>query len=140
MASNIARDMVCRFGMSPAFGFQSFYEASPFVAEEQPPRLSQKTAEAIDAEVARLISQAYERAKKLIDDNRGKLELLATTLLEKETMDGRDVERLLGLEKPSEDDASATIDPEPETINPEPETRNQKPETKDAPDLPQSNA
>ena len=138
MASNIARDMVCRFGMSPAFGFQSFYEASPFVAEEQPPRLSQKTAEAIDAEVARLVSQAYERAKKLIDDNRGKLELLATTLLEKETMDGRDVERLLGLERP-----------EPEATEPEAPATPQEPTSdlkSDAPTqthedpLPQSNA
>jgi len=100
MATNIARDMVCRFGMSSSFGFQSFYEISPFAVEEQPPRLSQKTAEAIDAEVARLVSEGYSRAKKLIEDNKDKLELLATTLLEKETMDGRDVEKLLGLERP----------------------------------------
>ena len=104
MATNIARDMVCRFGMSPSFGFQSFYELSPFAVEEQPPRLSQKTAEAIDAEVGRLVSDAYARAKKLIGDNRDKLELLATTLLERETMDGRDVERLLGLEREDAND------------------------------------
>ena len=99
MATNAARDMVCRYGMSDKFGFQSFYETSPFVVEEQPPRFSQKTAEAIDAEVARLVSAAYARARKLIEENRDKLELLAKTLLEKETMDGRDVARLLGLEK-----------------------------------------
>ena len=50
-----------------------------------------------------LISSAYARATKLLNDNRDKLELLATTLLEKETMDGRDVEKLLGLERPPDE-------------------------------------
>ena len=52
--------------------------------------------------VQELISEAYARARKLLEDNYAKLELLATTLLEKETMDGRDVEKLLGLENSEE--------------------------------------
>ena len=60
---------------------------------------SQKTAEGIDAEVKKLVDEAYARAERLINDNREKLETLATALLEKDSMDGRDIEELLGLEK-----------------------------------------
>ena len=95
----IARSMVCRFGMSEKFGFQSFIEPNAFATSEAPPPLSQKTAEAIDEEVKRLVDAAYARATRLLKSNRDKLELLATTLLEKETMDGRDVENLLGIHK-----------------------------------------
>ena len=98
-ATDIARAMVCRYGMSDAFGFQSFIEPNPYALEESPPPYSQKTAEAIDAEVKRLVDEAYAKAAKLIEENRDKLELLAKTLLEKETVDGRDVEQLLGLER-----------------------------------------
>ena len=103
VATDIARAMVCRYGMSKTFGFQAFIEPNQFAAEEAPPPYSSKTAEAIDAEVQELISSAYARATKLLNDNRDKLELLATTLLEKETMDGRDVEKLLGLERKHDD-------------------------------------
>ncbi len=99
VATDIARSMVCRYGMSKKFGFQAFIEPNQFAAAEAPPPYSSKTAEAIDAEVQELISSAYARATQLLTDNRDKLELLATTLLEKETMDGREVEKLLGLEK-----------------------------------------
>ena len=102
VATDIARAMVCRYGMSKSFGFQAFIEPNQFAAEEAPPPYSSKTAEAIDAEVQELIAEAYARAKKLLEDNYAKLELLATTLLEKETMDGRDVEKLLGLERSEE--------------------------------------
>ena len=45
------------------------------------------------------MEDAYAKAEKLLRKNRDKLELLATALLEKESMDGRDIETLLGLEK-----------------------------------------
>ena len=98
--------------MSETFGFQSFIEPNAFATEEAPPPYSQKTAEAIDAEVKKLVDSAYARARELLAANRGKLELLATTLLEKETMDGRDVEKLLGLERPHEDDPAPAPAPE----------------------------
>ena len=117
-ATAIARAMVCRYGMSETFGFQSFVEPNAFALEEAPPPYSQKTAEAIDAEVKKLVDAAYAQARELLAANRDKLELLATTLLEKETMDGRDVEKLLGLERPHEDAADA---PEPAAEAPVPE-------------------
>ena len=50
-----------------------------------------------------IIDDCYARAEDLINQNRDKLELLAKTLLEQETMDGRDVEKLLGLERKHDD-------------------------------------
>ena len=94
-ATKIARDMVCRFGMSGKFGFQAFVARSPLSGDENPPAFSDDTAREIDAEVRRLVDEAYADAKRILDENRGKLEELAKTLLEKETMDGRDVERMV---------------------------------------------
>ena len=51
----------------------------------------------------RIIESCYARATELINQNHDKLELLAKTLLEQETMDGRDVEKLLGLERKHDD-------------------------------------
>ena len=96
-ATEIARQMVCRYGMSDKFGFQSFSEESRWTAEPQPPALSEATSREIDAEVTRLVGEAYKRAKKLIGENKKSLETLAKTLIEKETMDGAEVRSLLGL-------------------------------------------
>jgi cell division protease FtsH len=90
--------MICTYGMSETYGFQAFVEPSQFSPEPVPPPFSEKTAEGIDAEVKRLVDDAYARAEKLINENRDKLEALATALLERESMDGRDIEELLGLE------------------------------------------
>ena len=94
-ATQIAREMICKYGMSEQFGFQAFMEPSQFSDSALPPAFSEETSRAIDAEVKAMIDAAYADAKKLILENRDKLELLAKTLLEKETMDGRDVEQLV---------------------------------------------
>ena len=94
-ATQIARDMVCRFGMSDKFGFQAFVARSPLSGDENPPAFSEGTAREIDAEVRRLVDEAYADAKRVIEENRAKLEELAKALLEKETMDGREVEQMV---------------------------------------------
>ena len=109
--TQIARAMVCRSGMSARCGCQSFVEADASAVEEAPPPYSQKTAEAIDEEVKHLVDAAYAKAAELLTANRDKLERLATTLLEKETMDGRDVEALVGIWKDHPEDTP----PAPET-------------------------
>ena len=99
MASEIARKMVCAFGMSDVFGFQSFGDNQELlflgreVARNQ--SYSEETARKIDEEVERLVSDAYARAERMIRENRARLEQLVEHLLEAETMDGRDVEELL---------------------------------------------
>ena len=96
-ATDIARKMICTYGMSEKFGFQSFREPSQFSAGELPPAFSEETSRAIDAEVSKLVSDAYARGERLIAENRDRLETLANALLDRETMDGRDVEELLGI-------------------------------------------
>ena len=102
-ATQIARDMVCRFGMSDKFGFQAFVARSPLSGDENPPAFSEGTAREIDDEVRRLVDEAYADAKRVIEENRDRLEELAKALLEKETMDGREVERMVR----GEDEAKA---------------------------------
>jgi cell division protease FtsH len=94
-ASAIAREMVCTYAMCGRFGFQSFHEPSQFTAGDIPPPFSQETSRAIDEEVKKLLDEAYADAKRLIEENREKLELLARRLVEKETMDAREVEEIV---------------------------------------------
>ena len=98
-ATELARAMVCTYGMSDNFGFQSFTEANSFTAAELPPAFSEETSRKIDAEVSGLIRNAYAEAERLIGENGDKLTTLATRLLEKETMDGKEVEELLGIRR-----------------------------------------
>ena len=101
MASETARKMICAFGMSDVFGFQSFgdNQETLFLGREvaRSQSYSEDTAKKIDAEVERLASEAFVRAEKMIVANRDQLEKLVQHLLEAETMDGRDVEELLKL-------------------------------------------
>jgi len=94
-ATTIARDMICRYGMCERFGFQAFLEPSRFTGEDLSPAFSEETSREIDAEVKSLIDEAYADAKRIIGENREKLEALAKALLEKETIDGRDVEVII---------------------------------------------
>ncbi|MBR1920525.1 MAG: AAA family ATPase, partial [Kiritimatiellae bacterium] len=97
-ATEIARKMVCTYGMSEKFGFQAFNEPSPYAsAEAMPPAFSEETSRAIDKEVASLVSDAFARAERTLEANRDKVALLARTLLERETMDGREVAKLIGV-------------------------------------------
>ncbi len=119
MATEIARKMVCTFGMSDRFGFQAFNEPSPYAtAEAMPPAFSEETSRAIDAEVAKLVSDAYAEAERLIGENREKVELLAKTLLEQETMDGRDVAKLVGIAIEEDEDEPPEEEPPAEEQRP----------------------
>ena len=108
MATDTARKMVCSYGMSDKFGFQSFREQNAFSASELPPAFSEETSREIDAEVAKLINDAYARAESILVKNRDKLKKLATALLETETMDGRDVESLLEIKKSVESEEESS--------------------------------
>lgn len=94
-ATETARKMVCTYGMSDKFGFQSFTEQSQWSNQELPPAFSEETSRAIDAEVSSIIGEAYKKAEKLLEENRDKVETLAHKLLEVETIDGEEVKALL---------------------------------------------
>jgi cell division protease FtsH len=99
MATEITHKMVCAFGMADSFGFQSFgdNQETLFLGREvtRSKAYSEETAQKIDKEVSRLIDDSWARAQTIIAENRAKLERLVETLIERETMDGREVEALL---------------------------------------------
>lgn len=95
VATDIARNMVCRYGMSEDLGMIVYSQHGDYV-------YSQHTAEKIDTEVRRIVDECYAIAKKLLIDNRDMLNLLAETLLEKETMYASEIYTLLGI-TPRED-------------------------------------
>jgi len=102
-ASHLARNYVCRFGMSRKLGPQTFGRQSGniFLGHDlvQEKEYSDKTAIIIDEEVTLIIMGSYDKTKKLLSDNKAKLELLAKKLEEEEVLEGEQVLELLGIEK-----------------------------------------
>lgn len=97
--TQLAQHMVCQWGMSQKLGpvYYKQGEEHVFLGHEiaQPRDHSEHTAELIDEEVRRLIRAMEERAEKLLNDNRHKLEALAEALLEHETLDSEAIDRVL---------------------------------------------
>jgi len=99
-ATNLARKMVCEWGMSENMGPLSYgkKEEQIFLGREFATHkdYSEETAEKIDREIARLVSESYEKAKKLLADNLDKLHRLAAELLEKEVLTAEEIDRIIG--------------------------------------------
>ncbi|HZR85041.1 MAG TPA: ATP-dependent zinc metalloprotease FtsH [Candidatus Binatia bacterium] len=91
-ASQLARQMVCVFGMSDRLGPLSFGRREALFLGDgvlgRPQTASEATAEAIDAEVARIVHEAYSTARQLLGDRRKGLAGLAATLEAAETLEG----------------------------------------------------
>ncbi|MEE8300279.1 MAG: ATP-dependent zinc metalloprotease FtsH [Desulfatiglandales bacterium] len=102
-ATEIARKMICEYGMSEKLGPLSFgkKEEEIFLGREiaQHRDYSEETAQKIDQEVTSLVSENYQKTHKLINDNLDTLSKLAKALLERETLDGRDIEKIMGNKK-----------------------------------------
>jgi len=98
-ATKIARNMVCEWGMSETMGPVTFGKKQEeiFLGREiaQHRDYSEKTAQAIDEEVRKIIDAAVETSEKILRENTDKLHKLAQTLLEKETIDGNEVDEIL---------------------------------------------
>ena len=98
-ATNMARAMVTQWGMSDKLGMVQYGDDDEFVflgREMARAKIySEFTAQEIDREVKRISDEAYQRAKEIIDSNREKLELIAKSLLEYETLDGSQVEEIV---------------------------------------------
>src|SRR5690606_23942636 len=88
-ATSLARRMVTVFGMSDVIGPMAVGDAEHevFLGREivQRRELSEKMAELVDSEIKRLLTEAYERAMRTLQENRDLLERLANALLERET-------------------------------------------------------
>jgi cell division protease FtsH len=97
-ATQLARAMVCQYGMSDRLGMVQYGGDDEYYLGREMLRrkdYSESTAEAIDAEVKRIIDESYQLAKKLIEENRDKLQLIAEALLEYETLEGAQVEAIV---------------------------------------------
>jgi len=99
-ATRLARAMVCELGMSPKLGPIAYgeNEESVFLGREMTSRkedYSEDTAREIDQEVRSIVEGQYERAKRVMSENRDKLDRLATALLERETLDSTEIQAVL---------------------------------------------
>jgi cell division protease FtsH len=98
-ATAIARDMVTRYGMSDALGPMVYgeNEGEVFLGRSitTHKNMSEATMQSVDAEIRRIIDQQYALARKLIEANRDKVETMAKSLLEWETLDAEQVEDIM---------------------------------------------
>jgi cell division protease FtsH len=99
-ATNLARKMVCEWGMSDKLGPLSYgkKEEQIFLGREFATHkdYSEETAKHIDAEVMSIVTQNYEKAKKLLTDHIDILHKIAGELLEKEVLNGPEIDALIG--------------------------------------------
>jgi len=107
-ATSIAKQMVLTWGMSSELGLISYVPdmgvRDQIYLMPGEKEYSEKTAEIIDTEVKKITSEAYEKAKKLIEANKDNLEQIAKALLKYETLDADDVTLILEggrLDKPT---------------------------------------
>ena len=98
-ATELARKMVCEWGMSDKLGPLTFgkKEEQIFLGREiaQHRDYSERTAVEIDEEVKRMVIESHERAKKLLKDNFKALTAIAEALLDKETLTGNEIDTVI---------------------------------------------
>jgi cell division protease FtsH len=98
-ATRLARQMVTQWGMSERLGPRTFgrKEELVFLGREisEQRNYSEKVAEDIDEEVRQIIDKAYQAAKKVLTENKAKLDQIVKVLLEEETLEGEDLAQVL---------------------------------------------
>ncbi len=98
-ATKVARSMITEFGMSDKLGPQRFAsrDGEPFLGRENTRggEHSEEIAERIDEEVARLLDEAHERARRILESHREVLDRLAAELLVRETLAEEELDELL---------------------------------------------
>src|SRR6201984_166816 len=99
MAPATARRMVCEWGMSEKLGMVEYgdHEDYVFLGRDisRARDYSEATAEEIDREVRKLLDESYAIAKKVLSENRDKLDAIAKALLEYETLDGSQIKEII---------------------------------------------
>ncbi|HSA32667.1 MAG TPA: ATP-dependent zinc metalloprotease FtsH [bacterium] len=105
-ASRLVRSMVMNWGMSPEMGPINYgeHEEEVFLGRELTRRahMSEYTAERIDREIHRIITEAYNAAAAILNKHRGKVEAMVALLMEKETIQKDDVDAIFGDPKAAE--------------------------------------
>jgi ATP-dependent metalloprotease FtsH len=91
-----AHSMIVYFGLNEKIGNLSYYDSSGQSEYSFNKPYSEKTAEEIDNQMRILVESAYQRAKNILQDNKEKLDLLATLLVDKEVIFAEDLENIFG--------------------------------------------
>lgn len=105
-ATQLARDMVMRFGMSDKMGVMVYAENEGEVflgrAVTKTTHISEKTMQAVDTEIRRILEEQYGVARKLIEEHRDKIEKMASALLKWETLDAEQLDDITAGKDPRE--------------------------------------
>ncbi|MCL5674363.1 MAG: ATP-dependent zinc metalloprotease FtsH [Candidatus Omnitrophica bacterium] len=99
VATEIAKKMVCEWGMSEKLGPVTFHEhEAVFLGRDivQSRNLSEETNREIESEIKKILEDAEKKATEILTEKKDKLDLLAQTLIEKETLNSEEIDKILG--------------------------------------------
>ena len=107
-ATHLARSMVCEWGMSEKLGTVSYEERQDSgrylgLLSQHEKKYSEETAKTIDDEVRKIMDEAHNRAKKIVEKNKEKIQLMTEMLIEFETLDSEDIKKIYNNEWSSEE-------------------------------------
>ena len=123
-ASQLARDMVMRYGMSDKMGVMVYAENEGEVflgrSVTKTTHISEKTMQAVDAEIRRILDEQYKRARELIEGHQKEMHRMAKALLDWETIDGDQIDDILAGNEPRPPKSPVTGSAKPEPRKEEP--------------------
>lgn len=123
-ATSLARQMICEYGMSPELGPMTFghRQDQVFLGRDigRDKDYSEEVAAKIDKEIRKLIDEAYQKTESLLNENMDKLHLIADALIERETLEGEEIDQLMKYGKilSKEENTSEIGTPEPAEVQP----------------------
>lgn len=98
-ATSLARQMICEYGMSPELGPMTFghRQDQVFLGRDiaRDKDYSEEVAAKIDKEIRKFIDEAYQKTESLLSENMDKLHLIADALIERETLEGEEIDQLM---------------------------------------------
>lgn len=123
-ATSLARQMICEYGMSPELGPMTFghRQDQVFLGRDigRDKDYSEEVAAKIDKEIRKFIDEAYQKTESLLNENMDKLHLIADALIERETLEGKEIDQLMKYGKilSKEENTSEIGTPEPAEVQP----------------------
>jgi cell division protease FtsH len=118
-ATQLARDMVMRYGMSDLMGPMVYAENEGEIflgrAITRTVHMSEETMRKVDGEVRKIIDQQYASARRILEDNRDKVEVMAKALLEFETIDAEQIDDIMNGRPPRPPRSTTTTPSGPPT-------------------------
>lgn len=123
-ATSLARQMICEYGMSPELGPMTFghRQDQVFLGRDigRDKDYSEEVAAKIDKEIRKFIDEAYQKTESLLNENMEKLHLIADALIERETLEGEEIDQLMKYGKilSKEENTSEIGTPEPAEVQP----------------------